>query len=199
MTDPIAEIALEAYRTAFQMPLVQTMVRRKSSITNAFVNSLLPVVTPTLEEIRTAIQILGMTADNMRCAYCGDRSTEWDHLRPLVLNQRPTGYVSEIANLVPCCGKCNQSKQNKPWREWMLGASARSPKTRKVEDLPGKVARLEEYERWRVPIRIDFESTIDPELWDQYWDLWAALNHDLARAQEVAESIRKRSAESLGL
>ena len=86
---------------AFRMPSVQTMVSRKSSITNAFVNSLIPVIPPTLEEIDQALQILGLEPDNVRCAYCGDPRTEWDHLRPLVLRLRPTGYISEIANLVP--------------------------------------------------------------------------------------------------
>ena len=42
-----------------------------------------------------------------------------DHLRPLVKDKEPTGYISEIHNLVPSCGKCNQSKGNKEWKAWM--------------------------------------------------------------------------------
>jgi len=107
------EEQLRLINKAFAMPSVQTMMSRKSSITNAFVNSLIPVVEPTVDEIEEALRILGMSADDVRCAYCGDVSTEWDHLRPLVVNRRPTGYISEIGNLVPACGKCNQSKGNK--------------------------------------------------------------------------------------
>src|SRR4051812_20391359 len=98
------EMRRKLLQDAFQMPSVQTMVSRKSSITNAFVNAVIPVVKPTHDEIEQAFQILGIDPNNPRCAYCGDRASEWDHLRPLVQNRRPTGYISEIANLVPSCG-----------------------------------------------------------------------------------------------
>jgi 5-methylcytosine-specific restriction endonuclease McrA len=118
--------------TTFQMPTPVSIMGRSSSITNSFINAIIPVVLPTEDELREALSILQMSADDLRCAYCGDRSTEWDHLRPLVVNQRPTGYISEIGNLVPACGKCNQSKGNKPWRSWMEGTAPQSPKTRGV-------------------------------------------------------------------
>ena len=102
--------------SAFQMPSVASMVSRKSSITNAFVNTLIPQIPPTVEEIEQALTVLAMDPADVRCAYCGDAKTEWDHLRPLVVKQRPTGYITEIANLVPACGKCNQSKRNAEWR-----------------------------------------------------------------------------------
>jgi endonuclease I len=47
-----------------------------------------------------------------------------------VLKKKPTGYISEIHNLVPACGKCNQSKGNKEWRQWMLSDATLSPKTK---------------------------------------------------------------------
>ena len=80
------------------------------------------------------------------CAYCGGVATEWDHLRPLVVNKQPTGYISEIHNLVPACGKCNQSKGNKNWREWLFSSVPRSPKSRGVPDLDSRVSRLDEFE-----------------------------------------------------
>jgi hypothetical protein len=104
---------------AFQMPLVQTMVSRKSSITNAFVNSVIPVIQPSLDDIEEALSVLGMVPSNVRCAYCGGEKTTWDHMRPLVLNHRPTGFISEIANLVPSCGTCNSSKGTKKLSEWI--------------------------------------------------------------------------------
>src|SRR5207237_18415 len=122
-----------------------------SSITNAFVSAIIPVVFPTEADLAEALAILEMTPDNLRCAYCGDQYTEWDHLRPLVEGQQPTGYISEIANLVPSCGKCNQSKGKKPWREWMLSSAPCSPRSRGVHDLSRRILRLEQYERWRQP------------------------------------------------
>src|SRR5687768_4986894 len=107
----------------FQMPTSMTITGRSSSITNAFVSAIIPVVFPTEAEVIEALAVLGMLPTDVRCAYCGDASSEWDHLRPLVVNQKPTGFISEIANLVPSCGKCNQSKGKKPWREWMCSSA----------------------------------------------------------------------------
>ena len=184
--------------TAFQMPSVQTMVSRKSSITNAFVNSLIPVIVPTPDEIEYALTILGMDSSDVRCAYCGNEATQWDHLRPLVLNHRPTGFISEIANLVPSCAKCNSSKRNQSWRDWMLGGARHSPTTRRVADVAGKVSRLEEYERWRSPVKVDFEAILGRDAWEHYWSLWEGVNGELRRCQEVADSLRDRVAEALG-
>jgi len=176
----------------FKMPSVQTMVSRKSSVTNAFVNSIVPVVPPTADEIDEALSILGMEPADVRCAFCGDKATEWDHLRPLVLKHRPTGFISEIANLVPACGKCNQSKGNKPWRDWMLGKAALSPTGRAVAGTPERIIRLEAYEKWRSPTRIEFEAILGAEIWEQYWRLLDDVNAELRRCHDVAVSIRSR-------
>ena len=85
---------------------------RSSSITNAFIDAIIPAVDPTEEEKLEALRILQIDPKDIRCAYCGDKATEWDHLRPIITIQEPTGYITEIANLVPSCGKCNQSKGN---------------------------------------------------------------------------------------
>jgi 5-methylcytosine-specific restriction endonuclease McrA len=102
----------------FRMPTAMSITGRSSSITNAFVNALIPIVFPSEAEVVEALSVLGMSPNDVRCIYCGDPYTEWDHLRPLVIDQKPTGFVSELANLVPGCGRCNQSKGKKPWREW---------------------------------------------------------------------------------
>jgi len=175
---------------AFRMPSAQTMVSRKSSITNAFVNAVIPVIVPTVEEIGEALSILEMQPENVRCAYCADASSEWDHLRALVLNRRPTGYISEIANLVPACGKCNQSKGNKPWRDWVLSNAKHSPTRRGVADMDVRFARIERYEEWKTPTKVDFEAILGHEPWEEYWALCEEVNSDLRDAQIVANKLQ---------
>jgi hypothetical protein len=179
------------------MPSIQTMVSRKSSITNAFVNAVIPVIMPTPEEIEQALAILMIDPENVRCAFCGDKSSEWDHLRPLVLKQRPTGFISEIANLVPACGKCNQSKGNKPWRTWMVSKARLSPTGRKLPNVAERLARLEAYESWRVPTHVDFEAILGKKDWEKYWSMWSTVNESLSQCQEVAELLRDRVAKKL--
>jgi hypothetical protein len=187
-------------RAAFKMPSVQTMMSRKSSITNAFVSSLIPVVEPTPEEIAEALQILGMSPDDVRCAYCGDRSTEWDHLRPLVLNRRPTGYISEIANLVPACGKCNQSKGNKNWLTWMTtGNGKHSPVKRGVPDLDTKVERLRAYEAWRHVVPVPFEQIVGTAAFANYWARMDQSIDYLRECHDVAVKLKVMIAEAHGV
>lgn len=178
---------------SFAMPKPVRITARSSSITNSFVNGIIPVIYPTTEEVREALATLGML-DHVVCAYCGDPSTEWDHLRPLVENQRPTGYISEIHNLVPACGKCNQSKGNRHWKSWMRSNARLSPATRGVADIEDRIARLEEYERQNRPTRIDFGDAAGAELWARHWEhhlrILAMMREADADAQEIKARVR---------
>jgi hypothetical protein len=91
---------------------------------------------------------------------------------------------------VPSCGKCNQSKGNKNWKEWILSTAARSPKQRGISDLGDRVSRLEAYERWREPICIDYATIVGPERWSQYQNLLNTAVAHLAEAQKVALELK---------
>ena len=171
--------------------IAKAISSRSSSITAAFVSSILPFVQPTDEEILHALRILAMEPDNVRCAYCGDKSTEWDHLRPIVTDQKPTGFISEIRNLVPACGKCNQSKGKSQWRQWMLGPAKLSPTTRKIIDLRERIERLELYEKWGNLTPIDFTVIVPSDLWQEHWSNMKRLHNEMKSAQEVALRVRK--------
>jgi len=179
------------YLRLFAMPKPVRITGRSSSITNSFVNGVIPVVSPTEDEVRNALETLGML-DAIACVYCGDTSTEWDHLRPLVDRQRPTGYISEIHNLVPACGKCNQSKGNKNWLTWMRSAAPLSPAARGIADIEQRIARLQEYERRGAPTRIDFESAVGGELWERHWSHHKRLLELMREADTDAQEIKER-------
>ena len=174
----------------FQMPTSTTITGRSSSITNAFVSALIPVIFPTQAEVTEALRVLGMSQTDVRCAYCGDLSTEWDHLRPLVVNQEPTGFISELANLVPSCPKCNQSKGKRAWREWMRSSAPRSPRTRGVLDLEARMRCLEAYEQQFRPRQIDFRSLVGEELWAEYWDNRREVLALMKKSQACAEKLK---------
>ena len=187
-------------QSVFQMPttaLTKAIAGRSSTITAAFVSSILPVVQPTDDDILEALQVLGMKPALVHCAYCGDKSSEWDHLRPIVKGQRPTGFISEIRNLVPSCGKCNQSKGGKHWREWMLGPARHSPKTRNVTDINERVAKLESYERWGNCQPIDFTTIVPADLWKEHWTNLQRIHDDMKTAQDTALLVRRAIEEGL--
>lgn len=176
----------------FKMPKSMGITGRTSSITNAFVGSIIPHIKPTEEQIAECLRILGLNAQNLKCAYCGDQYTEWDHLRPIVKNKKPTGYITDIYNLVPSCGKCNQSKGNKPWKNWILSNARNSPKRRGLSelDLKLRIERLEEFEKWKNVVPIDFEAMVGERLWSQHWTNCTNLHKMMKEAQGVAEQIR---------
>ena len=182
------------YLKHFRMPKPVRITGRASSITNSFVNGIIPVVLPTEDEVRQALTILDML-ESVHCAYCGDTYTEWDHLRPLVVGKQPTGYISEIHNLVPACGKCNQSKGNKPWREWMLSQAALSPRRRGVPDLDMRIQRLSSYEEWMPPTVLDFSQLLAPELWAEHWrnydEIIALMRHAELTAAAIREAVKQ--------
>lgn len=70
--------------SVFQMPTPVKITGRTSTITNSFVNAIIPSIMPSEVEVQEALNILGQSVDDLRCVYCGDSSTEWDHLRSLV-------------------------------------------------------------------------------------------------------------------
>lgn len=184
------------YLACFAMPAGSTITGRSSSIRNVFVASIVPLIKPTAHEIKIVLDILGMSPGNMSCAYCGGDYTEWDHLRPLVENGRPTGYFSSIRNLVPACGKCNQSKGKRHWHEWMLSSAPRSPKARGVKDLDEKIGRLESYEKWAQcePLKVD--ELVEPELLSKFYLMQTDILLRMKDAQELAVQIAKRISES---
>jgi hypothetical protein len=174
----------------FDLPGKGRIDGRTSSITAAFFQAITPVTIPSDIEVEEAMSILGMKKGNCRCAYCGDPRTEWDHFRPIVVDRKPTGYITEIANLVPACGKCNQSKGNKKWKDWIVSAAKRSPQTRVIADLDQKIKRLEAYEQWREPVRLDYAAILGEERWTAYSTLLDTAVAHLASAQKVATELQ---------
>ena len=170
----------------FDLPSKGRVDGRTSSITSAFFQAITPVIQPSDSEVEEALSVLGMRAGACHCSYCGDARTEWDHFRPIVKGRQPTGYITEIANLVPSCGKCNQSKGNKNWKEWMRSTAARSPSRRGITDIEERIARLEAYEAWRKPLCIDYASMVGADRWSQYQALLDTAVAHLATAQVVA-------------
>lgn len=171
------------------MPKAIKITARSSSITNAFINSIIPVVHPSANDIKEALKILEMPPDKFECIYCGAVASEWDHLRPLVKNKKPTGYISEIHNLVPSCGKCNQSKGNKEWEDWMRSSAKLSPKSKQVSDLEERIKKLKKYSQWNTPTKINFEEIVGEKIIKKHWENCESIQKMMRSAQNLAEEI----------
>lgn len=165
------------------------LTSRRSTLTGLFYTALTPYVEPTEAEVDEVLRILDMKRGACVCAYCGDKKSEWDHFRAVVKDRKPTGYITEIANLVPSCGKCNQSRGNRDWREWMRSKARHSPTTRQVKDMDERMKRLEAFEAWGEPVKIDYEALAGAERWIKHTkhldDVLALLEEAEIHAKEL--------------
>jgi 5-methylcytosine-specific restriction endonuclease McrA len=174
-----------------KLPTPGNIAGRSSSITNAFFNAIIPIHEPTEEDARTALRILEIDPENILCAYCGEKATEWDHFRPIIRDKHLTGHITEIANLVPAFGKCNQSKGGYDWEAWMTGNARLSPRTRGVADIDERVERLKQFAVWRIPTRVDITNCVPTEIWKEHMDNLAKVQQLLTESQALAKQIRK--------
>lgn len=179
-------------KKAFQMPKSLKIPGRITTITNVFVSNIIPSINPKSFEIKKVLAILEQNYNDVRCAYCGDKATEWDHFRPLVKDGRPTGYISEIRNLVPACGKCNQSKINNDWYKWMTGNAPKSPQKRGVKNLKTFIERLKKYEKWSKVKKIDIDKIVGRQALNRYWNNISKIKRIMRESQEMSEKIKAK-------
>lgn len=143
----------------------------------------------------------------MTCAYCGDTPSEWDHFFSVVSGKQPTGFITEVYNLVPSCGKCNQSKGSKNWKEWIRGNTAALSPTARLQrgklnisqsQLEGNIAALEAFEQWGIGkiSTINF-SQINVTEFAKYFESCEKLIDSLADYQRHAIALKKEVERSL--
>ncbi len=164
---------------------------RVSSVTNGFVQAIIPRTEPCPHVTRQVLDILSMQPTDLECAYCGQGARHWDHLNPLVSQKRPTGYLNSAENRVPACDACNTSKGGKPWKEWMLGPAKGSPTSRGVSDVEKRIALLEKVEaKFRLQ-PVDLENLAGAEIWRRYWDMRQEIEDRMFEAQRLADEINE--------
>lgn len=177
---------------AFKKPNRVKIKGRSSSITNAFINGIVPYVKPTEEEIDDVLNTFGMTRESVVCAYCGGAYSEWDHFQSLIEKDgNPSGYITEIHNLVPACGKCNQSKGSSYWYDWMISDAPLSPKSKGIPDLNERIERLKKFEEKYTRIKCDFQEIVGKDLWEKHINNRKQLLDLMESCQETSDKIQK--------
>lgn len=157
---------------------------RTSTLRGAFIKAIIPHINPSKTDVAEALTILNQ--DGKECVYCGDRAQDWDHLNAVVQDKQPTGYITEIQNLVPACGKCNQSRGNREYARWMRGSAKNSPTTRGISDVELRISTLDKYSAWRKPTMIDVHKHRN---YLEYMEKLEKINTLLFDAQAMADNI----------
>jgi hypothetical protein len=178
----------------FKKPLKITS--RISSVTNGFVQAIIPNAAPSRSEEAEVLAKLGMSSEAQECIFCGQKATDWDHLLPLVKQKRPTGYINSAKNRVPACGPCNHSKSGAEWQNWMTGKAKGAPRQKGVTDIDERIEKIANFAKWADQKPIKFNGIIGAELWDKYWNLHAEIEEKMRAAQQCADAIQRSIKES---
>lgn len=104
----------------FRMPTKSNLKSRISTINNAFAISITPYLKPEGSELSEYYRELDIKKG--QCGYCMryNEAKTADHINPLVISGMPSGYITDINNLIPCCKDCNSKKQGKLFKDWYL-------------------------------------------------------------------------------
>ena len=77
----------------------------------------------TKADIKTAKEHFAQPDGTVLCIYCGStHATRWDHLIPVT-----EGGDTVLGNLVPACGRCDDSKQDRDYIHWLDSPSRHNP------------------------------------------------------------------------
>ena len=180
-------------KTKFKMPACQNLKNRSSTINNAYATSITPLVRPNdKDEIDQYYKELGVKEN--QCVYCLKEGNGVDHLKPLVKDGMPSGYITDIHNLVPCCSRCNSSKGSKSFKDWYKSDNnAKRLKDLGLDDnaINERYKKISDYEN-KIPGPIDYEKIVGKEKWDEYKKRKSDLIKQLEDDQKFLDELNKK-------
>jgi hypothetical protein len=106
--------------TNLKFPRETKITGRSSTIRGAFIKAIIPVIGRNHSEYNKEDYETGLIHSfahtqwrNSAPTVVKIKQTELDHFRAVVVEKNPSKFISDIYNLVPSCGVCNQSKGGK--------------------------------------------------------------------------------------
>ncbi|HEL1982245.1 TPA: HNH endonuclease [Streptococcus suis] len=165
---------------------------RSSSVTNAFFNNIVPFRgEPTPAEYDNVKRIVGTYngTDQFLCGYCGKSvATSWDHIYPLIKKKGPTGYIHELANLIPACQSCNSSKGNKDWCEFF--ETSKKFKGLSEEEKENRKKVIRQYIKFfGDPYKCNIDKLKKTEDYQEYLKLHNQIHELLKEATKLSDKI----------
>ena len=156
---------------------------RSSTVTHEYAKVLAPADEYDQVKLESAFQALGLIVEEVLiCAYCSRTAATVDHLNPLVVDKKFSGWGHVFGNLVPACKTCNESKGGKPWREFA--------KSRSVPEL--RIQKIEAYEAQApVPVSQDDLAKLYPDLIAAYEHMRKINLDALVTAQHLANELHR--------
>ena len=159
------------------------LMSRSSTVSHEYAKALAPADEYDPHKLEAAFQNIGLLKDGMLlCAYCLSTAATVDHLNPLVIDKKFSGWGHVFGNLVPACKKCNESKGGKPWREF----------AKKLNVPESRIRKLEAYEAQASdPASQDDLAKLYPDLISAYEHMRKINLDALITAQHLANELHR--------
>lgn len=180
----------------FKLPTKSDLKSRTSTLNNAFAISITPYIYPTYEETECFYDQLKI--EEGQCAYCLGDANSIDHVKPLVTNGLPTGYITEIRNLVPCCAACNSAKGAKDFKVWYKEEKniKRLHKKGMTDDQIDERYQIICTYMKQIPEPINYRELLGDDLWCEYLarkeDMISLLKQDQEFCNKLSNIIKEK-------
>lgn len=181
----------------FKLPTKSDLKSRISTINNAFAISITPYIYPTKDEMESFLEELDI--EEGQCAYCLGKANAMDHVKPLVTNGLPTGYITEIRNLVPCCSACNSAKGAKDFKSWYKSEKNINRLLKEglsENQIEVRYKIVSDYIE-KIPDPIDYQEILGKELWNEYLqkknEMICLLKEDQKFCNHLSEIIKEKN------
>ena len=125
------------------------------------------------------------------CAYCGRPATHLDHLHPMIRDNKPTGYGTDPNNLVPCCEKCNRSKGNMNWEDFMQSENCEHIAKNNKTPQESRDERIEIIKRFQTAMPAD-AKTLNSAVQQQWEAQWNVLEDALKKTEAMLLDMKRQ-------
>jgi len=137
----------------------------------------------TTEDYKDALEFFG------GCAFCGDKEApRKDHLIPVI---QCGDFIRR--NVVPACQRCDDSKGQKEYHDWMRNSnSRRSLKARGFTDeqIEGRIKRIE---KWQSGYRAKTEKELFGKEYAKYQEILQRMERLCEEAEQMTQRVLARN------
>jgi len=141
------------------------------------------------KEMSKVLEMLQMVEPE--CIFCRSPGIQrWDHL--VAIRQ---GGETVLGNMVPSCARCDDSKRELDYDQWMISDARNSPKSRRIADVAERLQRIKEFVRQSKYEVTPVEERLDATERERLAGIRARFQ-DLR--QEVEALIRDYGARTIG-
>jgi len=137
-------------------------------------------------EIRDIIEYF--CNDELQCVYCGSPEVKrWDHLLPI-----SKGGETVLGNIVQSCQRCDDSKRDEYFEDWINSDTKYSPKSRGVKDIEDRIGKIRAYMK-KYGYRVQpLEERLDKEEIKQLNNIRSKLREIRKDIEEFGEAYQRR-------